>query len=143
MSFNLPIESRKFALKPGCHKKKNWETANVGAKRIVRFGGGKYHRECPPKPVLEGSDSGVGLVCARSRLKKMTLREQEGAICRWGGVQKPFFGEGVLWYVFPSLSFPTPPLIALKRRAFFANPSFCEKRGHFKGKGRHELEDAL
>ena len=45
-----------------------WKAANGGAKRIVRFffGGKTYRGECPPKPVLEGSESGIGLVCARS-----------------------------------------------------------------------------
>ena len=37
-----------------------------GAKRIVRFFGGKtYHKAPPPKPVLEASESGICLVCAR------------------------------------------------------------------------------
>ena len=38
-----------------------------GAKRIVQFGGGgTYYRAHLPKPVLEGSKTGIGLVCARS-----------------------------------------------------------------------------
>ena len=37
-----------------------------GAKRIVRFWGGKtYHKAPPPKPVLEASESGICMVCAR------------------------------------------------------------------------------
>ena len=37
-----------------------------GAKRIVRFLGGKtYHKAPPPKPVLEASESGTCLVCVR------------------------------------------------------------------------------
>ena len=28
-------------------------------------GGGTYYRVRPPKPVLEGSKNGIGLVCAR------------------------------------------------------------------------------
>ena len=41
------------------------QAANGGAKRIVRFWGGKtYHRAPPPKPVLEASESGISLVCA-------------------------------------------------------------------------------
>ena len=44
---------------------KTWKAANGGAKRIVRFWGGKtYHRVSPPKPVLEASESGICLVCA-------------------------------------------------------------------------------
>ena len=44
---------------------KSWKAANGGAKRIVRFWGGKtYHRVRPPKPVLEASESGICLVCA-------------------------------------------------------------------------------
>ena len=36
-----------------------------GAKRIVRFWGGKtYYRAHPPKLVLEASKSGIRLVCA-------------------------------------------------------------------------------
>ena len=38
------------------------ETANGGAKRIVRFSGGKtYYRARPPKPVLEAAESSSGL----------------------------------------------------------------------------------
>ena len=40
----------------------------MGAKRIVRFfwggGGGTYYRVHPPKPGLEASENGVGLVCS-------------------------------------------------------------------------------
>ena len=43
----------------------SWEATNGGAKRIVRFFGGKmYYRAHPPKLVLEASESGIRLVCA-------------------------------------------------------------------------------
>ena len=44
-----------------------WEFAKGGAKRIVRFWGGgeTYYKVPPPKPVLEASESGICLVCAR------------------------------------------------------------------------------
>ena len=34
--------------------------------RAILGGGGTYYRMRPPKPVLEGLESGIGLVCAHS-----------------------------------------------------------------------------
>ena len=48
-----------------------------GVQNVSRdFGGGgeTYYRATPPKPLLEASESGIRLVCARSS-KKMTGRE--------------------------------------------------------------------
>ena len=75
------------------------------------LGGETYHKVPPPKPVLEASESGICLVCARF-LRRMTLREQRGggrgeSYHKGGGVQNRFRG-GVLWYVFPSPEFPAP-----------------------------------
>ena len=46
---------------------KNWEFAKGGGQNVsCNFGGGKkYHKAPPPKPVLEASESGICLVCAR------------------------------------------------------------------------------
>ena len=57
------LRTNKFAHFSQAH---GWEFAKGGAKRIVRFWGGKtYHKAPPPKPVLEASESGICLVCAR------------------------------------------------------------------------------
>ena len=45
------------------------ENAQMGggkAYRAIWGGGGTYCRVHPPKPALEGSESGLGLVCACS-----------------------------------------------------------------------------
>ena len=51
---------------------KGWKSADGGGKTYrVTLGGGKtYYTVCPPESVLEGSESGVGLICARSLLGK-------------------------------------------------------------------------
>ena len=93
------------------------------------FLGGKTYIECPPpKALLEASESGICLVCARFPPKKMTWREQMGGkpYYRWGGVQNRFRG-GVFTVCFsPLLSFHPRPGFwerakVLKRKGIRAN----------------------
>ena len=77
-----------------------WKAANGGAKRIVRFWGGKtYHRVRPPKPVLEASESGDLPGLCRFPLRENNRAKTNGGGKRiiGGGVQNRFW-EGVLWY---------------------------------------------
>ena len=57
-----------------------WGTANGGEQNLScdLSRGEAYYRAQPPKPVLEGSERGIGLVCARSLKGKMAGREQSG-----------------------------------------------------------------
>ena len=78
-----------------------------------------YYRARPPKLVLEGSESGIGL--CPFPLRKMTGREQTGGEQRgggtyhkWGG-SKTVFGEGFLWYVPPTPEFSTPLCFSLDK----------------------------
>ena len=74
------------------------------------LGGETYYRARPAKPILEASESDIGLLCA-SFLLKTTEHEPTGGggehIRSGGGFQNRFWG-GVLWYVFPSPEFTTP-----------------------------------
>ena len=78
------------------------------AQRIVRFwgGGGTYYRVPPPKPVLEASESGIRLVCARFlEGKKLGVNKRGGGThYRWGG--KTGSGKGFYGKFSPPLSFP-------------------------------------
>ena len=53
----------------------------------------------PPEPVLDASESGIRLVCARFLYGKMAGRDRTGGEKRiiGGGVQNRFW-RGVLWY---------------------------------------------
>ena len=76
---------------------------------ILRGGGGGdvlCHGAPRPQPVLEGSESEIGLVCARVPLRKWQGVNNGGEIVsQVGGGPKLFLGRG-LWHVFtPSLFF--------------------------------------
>ena len=95
-----------------------------GAKRIVRFFGGKtYHRACPPKPVLEASESGICLVCAGFLQGKQQGENKRGGKTyhRWGG-PKPFLGRGLMvcfplpWVFHPPLFFSDIRKIEIPQR---------------------------
>ena len=73
------------------------------------FLGKTYCGAPPPKLVLEGSESGIGLVCARFPQGKWQGASKGG----WkriigGGGSKTVFGEGFYGMFSPPLSFPTP-----------------------------------
>ena len=73
-------------------------------------GGGTYCRACSPKPLLEASELGVGLVGASFLLREMTGSRQKGGGKRIvGGGSKNVFGEG-FYGMFPPLppEFSTP-----------------------------------
>ena len=98
---------------------------NGGAKRIVRFLGGKTcHRACPPKPVLEASESGIGLVCALSLRGKWHCVNKRGGKTyhRWGGGPEPFLGRGFM------VCFPLPwvfhPLLFFSDETVYVNSFF-------------------
>ena len=66
------------------------------------FGGGTLYTARPPKPVLEGSESGVWSVPVPSK------ENNRGGIVWWVGVTKTVFGEGFYGTFSPPLSFPPP-----------------------------------
>ena len=92
------FRSRNFEDELSCNSNSligQWQT---GGKRIIRFFVGKAsYRVCPPEPLWRPQK--VGLVWS------WTNRGE--AYHRW--VQNRFWG-GVLWHVFPSPEFSTPPL---------------------------------
>ena len=89
-----------------------WKDTNISCD--FWEGGETCYRVRPPKPVVEGSESGSGLVRARS-LKKKTEHEQGGGdLCHRWGCPKQFLGRGFM-VCFP-LSWDFHPLcFSLKR----------------------------
>ena len=88
-----------------------WKAANGGAKRIVRFGGGKR---------IKTSFGGLRQWDLPG-LCRFPLRKQQGENKRGGGKRivgggfQNCFWKGVLWYVFPSPEFSTPLCFSLIR----------------------------
>ena len=93
------------------HSDSIWKAANGGAKRIVRFWGGKRTIECafqnqfwrPQKVGFAWSEP------VSSEENSRTKTNGGGKRIIGGGVQNRFW-ERILWYVFPSPEFFHPPL---------------------------------